>query len=103
MTRGPRAEPRPRLTLTDVAERWPEDRRDSLFLIPRFVDHADMGVNDSPALGEPHPRLHLASDLAGRGVAIKQCRGDRGIAAIARDHGVGGPAHQAHRRARRAK
>src|ERR1700721_4217526 len=103
MTRGPPAEPRPRPPGPDVAARWPEDRRDSYLLILRFVDDADMGGDDLPALGEPHPCLHLASDPARRGVAIKQCRGHRGIATIAGDHGVCDLAHQAGRRARRAK
>src|ERR1700722_20456918 len=103
MTRGPRAEPPPRPPGPNVAAHWPEDRRDSYLLILRFVDNADMGGNDFPALGKSHPGLHLASDSAGRGVAIKQCRGNSRIAAIARDHRVGGPTHQAHGRARRAK
>src|ERR1700684_3537159 len=103
MTRGPRAEPPPRPPGPEVAARWSEDRRDSFLLILRFVDDADMGGDDFPALGEPHPCLHLPSALAERGVAIEQSRSHRGIAAIARDHGVRGPAHQAGGRARRAK
>ena len=40
---------------------------------------------------------------SGRRFAVKQRRGHRGVAAIGRDHGLCGLAHQACRRARRAK
>src|SRR5216684_5299534 len=102
--RGGRPSPAPGL---DVAACRPEDHPDSCLLIRLFilgfVDDADMGGDDSPALGEPHPCLHLPPYPVGQRVSIKQGGGDRGVAAIGRDHGPGGLAHQAHRRARRTK
>src|SRR5216684_3811136 len=108
MRRGPRAEPPSPPRTRDVAERRSEDRRDSCLLIhifgrSGFVDDADMGGDDLPALGESHPCLHLPSHSARSGVAIKQRRGYRGVAAIACDHRLRGLAHQPRRRARRPK
>jgi len=60
--------------------------------------------DDLPTFGKPHPGLHLPPDPAARPcIAIKQCRGDRGVAAIGRDYGLVGRAPQTDRRARRAK
>ena len=38
--------------------------------------------------GKAHPGLHLAADLAGRGVAVEQRGGDREVAAVGGDHGA---------------
>src|SRR5262249_38807327 len=59
---------------------------------PRLVDDADMGSDDSPTLGEAYPGLHLPPHLAGQRVAIEQGRGNRGVAAVGRDHGPRDPA-----------
>src|SRR6478752_8314014 len=65
----------------------------------RLVDDADMGGDDAPALREFYPGLHLAADLTRHRVAIEQGGGDRGVAAIAGDHGFRGAAVEADRRA----
>ena len=62
-----------------------------------------MGRDDLPTLGTAHPGLHLPADLAGQAVAIEQGRRDRGVAAIGRDRGPRGLAHQPGRRARGAE
>src|SRR5437867_993897 len=62
-----------------------------------------MGGDNPPAFGEARPRLHLTPDLAGQRIAIEQCGGDGGVAAIGRDHGLVGPAAEPDRRARRAE
>src|SRR5712675_868320 len=108
MRRGPRAEPPSPPRARDVVERRSEDRRDSCLLIhifgrSGFVDDADMGGDDLPALGESHPCLHLPSHPTRSGVAIQQRRGYRGVAAIACDHRPRGLAHQPRRRTRRPK
>src|SRR5216684_4275125 len=108
MRRGPRAEPPSPPRTRDVAERRSEDRRDSCLLIQvfrrsGFVNDADVGGDDLPALGESHPCLHLPSHPTRSGVAIKQRRGYRGVAAIACDHRLRGLAHQPRRRTRRPK
>ena len=62
--RGRHAEPRPQLRRRDVAARGSEDRQGScLFRSPeiRFVDDADMGGDDFPALGEIAPRSASAA------------------------------------------
>ena len=62
-----------------------------------------MRGDDEPAVGKAHPGLHLAADLAGRGVAVEQRRGHREVAAVGRDHGARQRARQADRRARGAE
>src|SRR6266550_9364182 len=101
--RGRRDEPPSLPRGPGARARWPEGRPDSCLVIPRFIDDADMGGDDFPTLGESHPGLHLPSHSTRSGVAIEQCRGDRGVAAIGRDHRLRGPAHQPRRRTRRAK
>ena len=55
----------------------------------RFVDDADMGGDDPPALGEIAPRsASAARPCPAQRVAIKQGRGHRGVAAIGGDHGL---------------
>jgi hypothetical protein len=67
------------------------------------LDDADMGGHDPPPLGEPHPALHLAADLAWRPVAAEQRRGDREVGAEGRDDGPLQLARKAGGGARRAK
>src|ERR1041385_7786831 len=58
-----------------------------------------MTHDDVPAVGKSHPGLRLPADLAGRGVAMKQRRGHRKVAAIGGDDRFREPAGEADGRA----
>jgi hypothetical protein len=62
-----------------------------------------MRRHDAPAVGEPDPGLHLTADFAGRRRAVKQGRGDGGVASIRGDDRPRQAAPQAQRRARGAE
>src|SRR3954453_20568409 len=82
---------------------WPEHRPDSCFLDLGLVNDADVRGDDLPAFRKSTPGLHLPPHLAGRSLAIEQCRGDRGVSAVTGYDGFGGLSHQPDRRTRRAK
>src|SRR4029078_10849349 len=67
-----------------------------------LVDHADMRGDHMPAVGKPHPGLHLPPDLARHGEAVKQRRGRGAVAAIGGDDGSRDGAAEANRRPRGA-
>src|SRR6267378_532659 len=95
--RDRRAGPPARHRRRFAANWWSEDRRDSWLLTQNFgtsrffgrpgsIDDADVGRDDPPPLGKPHPGLHLPPHpVAAPRVAIEQRRGDRRVAAIGGD------------------
>src|SRR6476619_5692219 len=68
-----------------------------------LVDHADMRRDHAPAVGEFHPGLHLAADLARHGGAMKQRRGHGAVAAVGGDDRFRNRAREPDRRARGAE